>query len=228
MSSAKLHAVIDRLVEDAIRRILPTVMNEVLVRTIANSGALSEDRARPPRQMRRKPGPKKRTKAQLIERRQARRTEPEVTRRPARPTDLKQLLDESAGAEFYGDPASSEYEVEIEGGDPIEPTRSAKETLNPALRALAEDIELPEDDDGDMWQPGEYDSAGSGPSQPPIKDVGRAAASLGIDFSRMAETIAKTSPAVRVDAADVRARAQFEGQRLKRLREQLNGGKLVE
>lgn len=43
--SQKLKETIDRMVEDAIRRILPGVMNEVLLKTIANSGVIHEARS---------------------------------------------------------------------------------------------------------------------------------------------------------------------------------------
>lgn len=231
--SARLQRVIDRLVEDAIRRILPAVMNEVLLRTIADSGVLSEDRP-PPRRIRRKPGPKKRPRQRLREDRPIRSKAPVPPARSSR-VELSELLDESAGSEFYEDPRPrrqgvEEYEVELDGDDEEDrdaPTKRTQPLLNPMLQALAEDVRMPEDDGGQEWLPGEYDATGPGPVHE-VKDVGRAAAALGIDFARMAGTIRQTSPVARPDAEDVRAKAQFESQRLKRLRENLNDGKPVE
>lgn len=233
----KLRAVIDRMVEDSIRRILPKVMNEVLLRTIADSGVLSESRERTPRHVRKKPGPKPKLKQRrdMAEQRQARPQKP-VQQRPRR-VELNDLLDESAGAEFYEDPRirqakakQEEYEVEIDLHEEEEREAALvdpRAMLNPALRSLAEDIEVSDEDDGGMWQPGEHDAVAVVPDLPPVKDLDRAAKAVGIDFSRMASTIAKTSPTAKVDPQDVRNRAMFEERRLKAMRESLNGGKPV-
>lgn len=226
---------IDRMVADSIRRVLPTVMNEVLLRTIADSGVLSEVRERPVRQIRKKPGPKPKMKRRVVEQRVARPQKPIPQRK--RQTDLNDLLDESAGAEFYEDPRArqtqalqEEYEVELEQHE--EEEREARvpapELLNPALRALAEDIEIHDDDDGGMWQPGEHDATSIVPDLPPVKDVNRAAAAIGIDFSRMASTIKATSPVSKVDPQDAKNRAIFENRRLEANRLRLNGGKPIE
>lgn len=206
---ANLQETIDRLVEDAIRRILPTVMNEVLMRTIVGSGALAEQRQ--PRRKKRVPV---RAKAKP-----ARKGRPPVQERIR---DLRNLLDESAGAEFYG-----EGEVE-----PIVETRTPARrasSLAPHLQALAEDVaELPDDDGGEVWD-GRGDSTGLAPAPAAIADLGRAASAIGVDFTRMAGTIKVTSDArPKVTSDDLRAKEQFEARRLKALRESLNGGKPLE
>lgn len=233
---SKLRAMIDRMVADSIRRILPTVMNEVLLRTIADSGVLSEGR-RPTQQARKKPGPKPKLKRRVVEQRA---TRPQKTAPPRkRQTDLSDLLDESAGAEFYDDPRDrqaqvlqEEYEVELDQHEEEDREADAippRELLNPALRALAEDIEIPDDEDGGMWRPGEYDSTGAAvPDLPVVKDVNRAASALGIDFSRMASTIKAAVPANRPDAQDAKNKAIFENRRLEAMRLRLNGGKPIE
>lgn len=210
-----LRETIDRLVEDAIRRILPTVMNEVLIRAIASSGALSEGAVR----TRRKPGPKPK----------ARKAKPVRERREVRPVrspdrreqNLRDLLDESAGAEFYGEGDSGQ---EFE-----ERTISSRvSALPPQLRALAEDVVVPQDMGNDEEWDGRGDSNGPTTVPSSVPDIGRAAAATGIDFSRMMETIKKTSSVPKASQDDARAREQFEARRLKALRERLNDGKPVE
>lgn len=231
----KLRAMIDRMVADSIRRVMPTVMNEVLLRTIADSGILFEGR-RPVQQGRKKPGPKPKLKRRVAEQRQARPQKPAVPRK--RQVDLSDLLDESAGAEFYEDPRTrqtralqEEYEVELDQHDEEEREASAptpRKLLNPALRALAEDIEIADDEDGGMWQPGDLDATSIVPDLPPVKDVDRAAAAIGIDFSRMASTIKATAPAHKPDAQDAKNKAIFENRRLEAMRLRLNDGKPIE
>lgn len=211
-----LRETIDRLVEDAIRRILPTVMNEVLIRAIASSGALSEEVARP----RRRPGPKPKARKPkpVRERREVRVVRPPPVRRDQ---NLRDLLDESAGAEFYGggdDPPAVEERT----------ISSRMSALPPQLRALAEDVVVPEGMEDDEEWDGRGDSNGPTAVPSSVPDIGRAAAATGIDFSRMMETIKKTSAAPRASQDDARAREQFEARRLKALRERLNDGKPVE
>lgn len=210
--SKNLKETIDKMVEDSIRRILPQVMNEVLLKTIANSQVIHEARSgvadprfasKPVQQ------PK------------------QAQRKQARPSSLSQLLDESAGADFYQDPREAMRQATYE--EPPPPPKAIAQriqTLPPALQGLAEGIEL-DDDGGEMWESEHGDSAvvptaGMGPP------VEKAAAALGLDFSRMAKAINVTEKKKRVDAEDKAANAQFEQARLKRMREQLNGGKPLE
>lgn len=249
MSRNALKETIDRMVEDSIRRILPTVMNEVLIKAIANSGALTEGRP-----VRRKP--MKRRKPV----REERAPQARAQARPApkgRPTKRKldELLDsirnDANGAEFYQDPRAlmteapepaydepdeEEYEEEDEAPPPSAPKRQAEsrlQNLPPELRGLAEDMIVDGDDPEEMWGPGEHDSAPlmesvAATDPTPIRDVNRAAQAAGVDFSRMKNVIAATSPP-KVDrrqaAEDARNRQQFEQARLARLRDKLGGVK---
>lgn len=73
MNPKQIKATIDRLVAESIRRQLPEIMNEVLVKTIANSGVVTERRA---------PAP--------------------TPRKPTgMPMSLRHLVDESIGADHY-------------------------------------------------------------------------------------------------------------------------------
>ncbi len=213
-----LRKTIDRMVEDAIRRILPGVMNEVLVATIARGTAsmVAEGRSKPARR------PPKRRKA-IKEQRKTR----QATASPRRPrVDLGDLLDESVGAEFYEDPRAT-YQERPEQDSSSAAVAARIQALPPELRGLAEDIAL-DDDGGEMWQPDEHDSGAAQPSAPEIRNIQEAARVAGVDFSRMRAVIGATSPAKRVDPNDVRANAQFEQARIKRMRERLNDGKPVE
>lgn len=85
MKASQLRATIDKMVAESIRRQLPDIMNEVLLRTLASSGVMSESRReaapavrQPRRQQSDRPAPQ--------------------TRRSLR----EQLFDETAGADFYG------------------------------------------------------------------------------------------------------------------------------
>lgn len=224
--SATLKRAIDRMVEEAIRRILPTVMNEVLIATVARgtSGIVSEDRpVRPRKPTRKRRAPVREQKASQRKQRQGRRS----------PSDLRDLLalDESAGAEFYGDPRAS-YEPRDPGEleERERPSAIAKriQALPPALQGLAEGMDL-EDDGGEMWGANEHDSTTIQPSAPgEIRNIDAAARDLGIDFSQMKAVIGATTKAKRATHEDAQARMQFEQARLQRLREQLDGGKKLE
>lgn len=202
-----IRSTIDRMVEESIRRILPAVMNEVLVATVARG--ISESVPSPERSPRRKP-PKKRRPV----REQRRVSVPRKARE-----ELGDLLtgDSTAGTEFYG----TQTDGDESGEDPI---AKRIESLPPELRGLAEDIDMG-DDGGEMWGDGEFDSS-PGPVPGEIRNISEAARTAGIDFSRMKAVIGATAPPVsKVDGKDLAARAQFEEARLKRMRERLNGGK---
>lgn len=220
-----LQSAIDRMVEASIRRILPTVMNEVLIKVVANSGVIQEQR------------PSTRIQRQTQVQVPGRKATPKTQK--AMPSSLREMLDEQAGAEFYDDPRDAmrqhtrqeepepEFdEVDIGPGNAPALARRL-EHLNPELRQLAEDMDLTHDE-GEMWGEDEHDSVQVINPVNEIKDPVRAAKAVGLDFSRMAQTIKVAIPNKKVNAEDVRAKAQFEEQRLKRKREQLNGGKPIE
>jgi hypothetical protein len=218
-----LKRAIDRMVEDSIRRILPSVMNEVLIKTIASSGVMTE-------------------------RAPVRTTTPQAPRKvkapqPKRRVELSDLLDPMAGADFYEDPRNAyrqqpvqeSFEQEDDPEEEAPPITRRLTALPPALQELAEGMTL-DDDDGEMWGADEHDSVpmneSTGPGivtdPTPIRDVNRAAKAVGIDFSRMKNVIAQTTPPKRVDREDAAAEEQFQRQRLRMMREKLNGGKSVE
>lgn len=120
---AKLRAVIDRMVEDSIRRILPQVMNEVLLKTLTNSNVIREA---PP----------------------VRKTVEGPTRRPAgkRPSSLDQILDPEAGTDFYNDPREAMRESlrvdEVPQEVPSPAIAQRIQALPPELRAMAEGVSL--------------------------------------------------------------------------------------
>lgn len=188
------------MVEDAIRRVLPQVMNEVLIKVVAGSNVIQERAASPQR-----PAPRA---------------------QPRRPSSLSHLLDETAGADFYEDPrAAMAQSIQEETPPRGQDIAQRIQSLPPALQQLAEGTM--EDDGGEMWESDMGDSvvvpsAGNGPP------LDRAAKAVGLDFSRMKQVANVTESKKRVDADDRRANAQFEAMRLKRMREQLNGGKPVE
>lgn len=229
MNKQQLSAAIDRLVESSIRRILPRVMNEVLLRTIADSGVLSEER---PRVIRRKKGPKRRL---------PRAIEAKQPRRPSTPqVDLNEMLDDSVGADAYdhyetkpssrrSPPVTVRDDATDDDGPSSGPPLTQRLTaLDPSLRAMAEGLVIPEDDGGEMWTEDEHDSTASSSTViSEIRDVHGAAKQVGMDFSKMRALIDRTS-VPKGDADDVRARASFEAQRLKRMRERLNDGKPVD
>lgn len=203
--TSPLRETIDRMVEEAIRRVLPGIMNEVLLRTIASSGVsapvVREDR-RPTQQPR--PAPK---------------------RRSGRP-DLTNILDESAGSEFYGEQA--EYEEEpIRSAVPTPGRSAAVALLPPELQEMTEGMNLDDDIDGGSWE--EERQSAIAPRGDDVGDVGVAARKVGVDFHKMkslSEAITrKSKPVSSVSAEDMRNRQQFEEQRLRRMRERLNGGK---
>ncbi len=206
--SKNLKDTIDRMVEDSIRRVLPGIMNEVLLKTIANSGVIREQAP-------------------------ARRAEPAQVaapkrQAPRRPSSLEDILDDSAGSEFYTDPRVAMAEA-TRDEEPQAPRAQGMaqriQALPPALQHLAEGVNL-DDDGGEMWGD-EQDSVPSGGSGPPLDQAARA---VGLDFSRMMQVakVTESKKAPKMDAQDRAANAQFDQMRLKRMREQLNGGKPVE
>lgn len=201
----KLKSAIDRMVEDSIRRILPQVMNEVLIKTIASSGVVQESRGH------------------LTKEQAAAPIRPPV-RAKHLPSSLSQLLDPEAGSDFYQDPraAMAESIREEEPAPRGQVIAQRIQNLPPGLQHLAEDVNM-DDDGGEMWESDVGDSVvTSGGMGPPLD---RAAAAVGLDFSRMKQSIQLTerkSSKQRVSAAEQAANAQFEENRLKRMREKLD------
>lgn len=234
----KLQQSIDRLVESAIRRILPSVMNEVLLQTIAGAGVLSETRTKPVRRMK---------KAKRRVQRESREPGREIRQAPRKPApsrriDLNEVLDDSVGSDAYEEyearttrPAprqATQPESEFDEREPEAPAPALTQrlaALDPSLQAMAEGLVMSEDDGGEMWGD-EHDATATGPiAASEIRDVAGAVKRAGMDFSVMKRLIEKTSPAPRtIDAEDAKARASFENQRLKRMRERLNDGKPVD
>lgn len=205
--SQKLKETIDRMVEESIRRILPAVMNEVLLKTIAGAGVIQESRA-----------PMQRSVAK-----------PAAQPRPARrPSSLNHLLDPEAGADFYQDPRAAAIESLREEVPPAPRGQAIAQRIQslPAeLQHLAEGMELDEDS-GEMWDSDVGDSAvaTSADRGPPLE---KAAQIAGLDFSRMKRAIQVTEKKIapKMSATDKAAQAQFEELRIKRMREQLDGKK---
>lgn len=191
------------MVEDSIRRILPQVMNEVLLKTLANSNVIRETI------------PDRRTKEVMTDAAQSRQAQ----RTSRRPSSLDHILDPEAGSDFYNDPRQAMREslqvdeVPQEVQSPIIAQRI--QSLPPELRAMAEGV-------SPIDQNENVSVAHEGP------DLVRAAQLAGLDFSRMKKAITVTEKKVpKADAADRAAKAQFEEMRIKRMRESLNGGKPV-
>jgi hypothetical protein len=217
-----LRRAIDRMVEDAIRRILPEVMNEVLVATIARgtAGVVAEERPR------RKPPKRQQQRRAPV--REQRTAVPQRGRKapPKRKVDLSDLLDESVGAEFYENPRAVYTDEPNPAEVPPSQDTNRIRDLPPDLQELAEGMDL-DDDNGEMWGADEHDSGLAAPSAPEIRNISEAARAAGVDFSRMKAVIGRTATR-KPDADDLKARTQFEQARLNRMRVQLNDGKPIE
>lgn len=207
--SDKLKKAIDRMVEQSIREILPRVMNEVLLRTIASSGVIQESRPTGPAHQpevaprSRKPQP------------------PAPRRKPV--SNLRDLLDESAGAEMYSMGTSDDHDVQLREEEPPPPAdrRSLVAQLPPELQAMAEDIDI----DDDVLTEQAIEGGADPMDFHPANSIDNAGRRLGLDFRRMSQAVKLTEK--KVPPKD-RSHAQFEEQRLKRMREKLNDGKPVE
>jgi hypothetical protein len=212
--SKNLKNTIDKMVEDSIRRILPGVMNEILVKTLANSGVLQERKSVD------KPA------YPYIPDNGGKRIKP-VQNGSRRLSSLNDILDETAGSDFYNDPraamteATRDEEPQIPRGQLL---AQRIQGLSPELQKLAEGMDLDEDG-GEMWD----DSDSIVPIAENGPPLDRAARAVGLDFSRMRQVANITESKKKSLAADDRAaNAQFETLRLKRMREKLNDGKPIE
>lgn len=115
MTNIKLKKLIDKMVAESIRQLLPEIMNEVLIKTIVNARVMTE-------------APKR-----------ASVPPPQAPKRPAkRPSmSMVDLLEEDAGAEFY---RREEPVMQMEIPEEIHPQIAQRITqLPPGLRELAED-----------------------------------------------------------------------------------------
>lgn len=205
--SKNLKDTIDRMVEDSIRRVLPSIMNEVLLKTIAGAGVIQER------------GPVNKPAYPYIPENAGK----QVKVKNRRPSSLGDILDETAGSEFYSNPGAAMAEATREEAPSQRQMAQRVQALPPHLQQLAEDVNL-DDDGGEMWGEDDHDSASPSDMGPPLD---RAAKAVGLDFSRMKQ-VAKVTESKKPAADDRAARVQFEQMRLKRDRERLNGGKPVE
>lgn len=193
--SQKLKEAIDKMVEDSIRRILPSVMNEVLIKVIASSSSpISEKRVVNQRQ----PKPPQQV---------------QKSRTPA----LQSMLDEMKD-EFLNE--NNEFEEHEQIQEVALPQKSIAQRINslpPALRGVVEEMSEDYDSIGEMWD----DNFASPVNEDvgAVRDPARAAASIGIDFSKMKNAIKANSNKSSND--DARNKAEFEMNRIKRLRESL-------
>lgn len=201
--SQKLKKLIDRMVEDSIRRVLPAIMNEVLIKTIATSGLIQERKQSFSQPVQQQRPPQKQRKL----------------------SSLNNLLDESVGADFYGSQADEQEEYQEETVTRRPDLTQRIQSLPQELRGLAEDVNL-DDDGGEMWGDNEHDSSMSDLGGPSV-NIEQAAKAVGLDFSRMKHAI-KLTEKKNSNNADAAANRQFEEQRIKRQRERLNGGKPIE
>lgn len=224
MARNNLKEMIDKMVEDSIRRVLPAIMNEVLLKTIANAGVLAESR---PEKLKRGPKPKQKIKQP----REGLRLQAARPKKSGRPESLNNLLDPEAGTEFYRNDDSAitesvDVEMEFDEDDVAPVAKNRLNSIAPELRHLAEDIRLDEDDANEMWGDNESAPIVTPQSGPPID---KAAKALSIDFSRMKNVVSKITPKkAAATNEDRKANAQFEAGRIKMMRERLNGGKPIE
>lgn len=218
MKKSQLKNLIDKMVEDSIRRVLPSVMNEVLIKTITSS--INEERVVP------KNIPQNIKKKIVRPARQNARTDNR---------SLREILNsESAGSEFYEQFNQTEQSVNVEEDnfdDFVEhenPLAQRISSLPPQLQSLAEDVEIPEEN-MEMWEDEGYSSQFAAvPSDlAPVRNPKNDAAKIGIDFNRMKQVSNITSKKENIE--DVRSNKLFEEQRIKRMREKLEsqvvGGK---
>jgi len=205
VSKEALKKAIDKMVEESIRRILPNVLNEVLLRTIAGAGIVAEA-PKPQRAKERPMGLGKRSNA------------------PAKRSLREQLLDETAGTEFYQqDPdfVAPKFSQPLREEPASQPAVAQRiQSLPPMLQEMAADIDMSEFDGGEMWEDGELiDSSGPGPK------LESAAAHVGIDFDRIRRLTEATSAP---KAVPDDSRSKFEEARINRMREKLDSMKIGE
>lgn len=243
---------IDRMVRESIERLLPEVMNEVLLRTLAGSGVLREQ------------APAQRPAAPQRQQPKRKPAQPSASQRAQelaginRSMSLREALNaDSSGADFYeqaermmrppsprpapiqevieyDDPDSYEYEDEA----PVQSHRQQVmaqrlSQLPPQLQALAEDtFRLVEGDEGDdeMWGDNEFAPDITEPSQasaPPL-NIDRAAKAANVDFNRAQQLLGLTEQKkpTRVDPDEFRRQQQWKLEQLERKRRELESQKV--
>ncbi len=187
-----LKRTIDRMVEASIRKILPEVLNEVLLRTLAGSGVMAERAARPQEEPERATAPARRP--------------------PPRPGSLAEMLDPAAGSEFY----------ERDAPRPVQqqPPKLAQRiaSLPPEMQELAEDTADGEMWGDDEWSSPAHDQMSP---QAPSLNIDNAARIAQVDFSRAKMLLERTGPKNIVTTKDRAAEAQFEERRLAMARQKL-------
>lgn len=249
-SPNNLKATIDKMVRESIQRILPEVMNEVLLRTLANANVVQEQRQPAPRRQPSPPGPSKAAqRAQQLAGVDRGRSLRDVLQAEESGTDFYERAERMMeGRQPRRAPAPQpvqqhhDYEFDFDDDDEQpDPRESLREQviaqrisqLPPQLQALAEDtFNHAMDDDvvGEMWGDDEMapdldgfagDSDMVQPKAPPL-NIERAARIAGVDFSRAQKLMQITEKKTKVNAADKLAEAQWKQEQLERYRESLN------
>lgn len=236
------------MVADSIRRLLPEIMNEYLVRTVANAGLVQERRS-PVRAPAQRP-----TKAAQRAQRLA---------GIDRPSSLREVLNvEETGADFYDHveqalagrmpqprrspaPVKEDYEFDFGDDDGSDPRETLREQvfaqrisqLPPQLQALAADtLQEGVDDDmvGEMWGEDELapgigeEPSMFGPKAPPL-NIERAARVANVDFSRAQQLLNLSEQRAALKhgtPADRLAEAEWKEKALERKRRELDSIKV--
>lgn len=188
LKQESLKKAIDQMVAESIRRQLPQIMAEVLVKTVAEAGVVREVtgalRGAPVQEALVQPRPA-----------QAKR------QRPPSLSNLRELLDEEAGAEFYS--GARPEDMALTDEDVMPPQESSRplaariNSLPPQLRHLAEGLSEEDLDDSD--------------------DVSLA----GLDFSGAKRMLGLMEGTAKVSKDDALREAQFKAQMLEHKRRQL-------
>lgn len=251
-SPNNLKATIDKMVRESIQRILPEVMNEVLLRTLANANVVQEQRQ--PASRRQVPqGPSKAAqRAQQLAGVDRGRSLRDVLQAEESGVDFYERAEKMMSGRqvppvprqnFAPQPIHEQhdYEFDFDDDEQADPRESLREQviaqrisqLPPQLQALAEDtFNHAMDDDvvGEMWGDDEMApdldgfAGDSDMVQPkaPPLNIERAARVAGVDFSRAQKLMQITEKKTKVNAADKLAEAQWKQEQLERYRESLN------
>lgn len=241
------------MVADSIRRILPEIMNEVLLKTLANANVMQEQRRLAPQQRqqpatrRQGPTPAAQRAQQLagIDRSRSLREVlgadasgadfyEQAERRMQRPSPqpqrqvVRQPVYESDNLDDYGDDEVYDYEQPPQNAL-REQMNSRIQSLPPHLQALAEETfnDSYDDDGGEMWGDDEMaPTVESFQPQAPSLNIDRAAQVAGVDFERARKLIQVTERKNNVDSADKLSEAQWKLQQLERKRRELDSQKV--
>ena len=193
------------MVEESIRRILPSVMNEVLIKAVASTMVISE-----PAKLR-----------QVVSKPQQRSIKSQQTGNSGK--SLREILHaEDAGADFYDSLKQDDFSDDVVVENNTKSMAQRIQSLSPELQSLAEGIVI--DDGGEMWDDDistqEFSSVRSDLAT--VRDPVADASKIGLNFSRIRDVamagIKKNSTNNLNDSA---AAASFDELRLKRMRESL-------